>query len=75
MLMIPFLIILIYSITLRNEDVQDFDMRWDENLLSMTKIPPDDILESLCKMRTRESDQFKNSIRIARHGNSSDIKA
>ena len=49
----------LFSITLRNEDVQDFDMRLDEILLSMTKIPPDDILESLYKLRTRESDQFK----------------
>ena len=49
----------LFSITLRNEDVQDFDMRWDEILLSVTKIPPDDILESLYKLRIRESDQLK----------------
>ena len=36
-----------FSITLRNDNVQDFDTRWDEILLSMTKIPSDDILESL----------------------------
>ena len=66
----------LFSITLRDENVEDFDMRWDEILLSMTKIPPDDILESLYKMRTRESDHFKNRIRIVRHGNSSEyIKA
>ena len=42
----------------------------------MTKIPPDDVLESLCKLRTRESDQLKYRIRIVRHGNSSkDIDA
>ena len=28
-------------------------------LLSMTKIPPDDVLESLYKLRIRESDQLK----------------
>ena len=66
----------LFSITLRDDDVDNIDMRWDEILLSMTKIPPDDILERLYKMRTRESDQFKNRIRILRHGNSSeDIKA
>ena len=27
-------------------NVQDFDTRWDEILLSMTKIPPDDVLEN-----------------------------
>ena len=39
------------SFSLRSDDVQDFDTRWDEILLSMTKIPPDDILESLYKLR------------------------
>ena len=44
----------LFSTTLRNDNVQDFDTRWDEILSSMTKIPPDDILESLYKMRIRE---------------------
>ena len=50
--MIPFLITLIYlfAVTLRNGDVQEFDTRWDEILLSMTKIPPDDVLERLYKL-------------------------
>ena len=47
------------SISLRNDVVQDFDTRWDEILLSMTKIPPDDVLESLYKLGIRESDQLK----------------
>ena len=34
----------LFSISLRNDDVQNFDTRWDEILLSMTKIPPDDVL-------------------------------
>ena len=38
---------------------QDFDTRWDEVLLSMTKIPADDILEIVYKLRIRESDQLK----------------
>ena len=37
----------LFSITLRNDNVQEFDTRWDEVLLSMSKIPSDDILESL----------------------------
>ena len=45
----------LFSITLRNDDVQDFDTRWDEILLSMTKIPSDDVMESLYKLRIRES--------------------
>ena len=60
MLMIPFLIMLIYYPSLFVTTIfQDFDMRWDEILLSLTKIPPDDILESLYKLRIRESDQLK----------------
>ena len=42
-----------FSITLRNDSVQDFGTRWDEMSLSMTKIPPDDVLESLYKLRIR----------------------
>ena len=49
----------LFSISLRNDDVQDFDTRWDEILLSMTKIPPDDVLDSLYILRVRESDQLK----------------
>ena len=49
----------LFSITLRNDDVEDFDTRWDEILLSMTKIPLDDVLQSLYNLRTRESDQLK----------------
>ena len=37
----------LFSITLRNDDVQEFNTRWYEILQSMTKIPPGDILESL----------------------------
>ena len=66
----------LFSITLRNDGVQDFDTRWDENMVSMSKISPDEVLESLYKLRIRESDQLKNRLRIVRHGNSSeDIKA
>ena len=49
----------LFSITLRNDNVQDFDTRWDEILLSLTKIPSDDVLECLYKLRIRESDQLK----------------
>ena len=39
----------LFTIVLRNDDIQEFDSKWDGILLSMTKIPPDDILESLYK--------------------------
>ena len=35
---------------------------WDEILLSMSKIPTDDVLESLYKLRIRESDQLKTML-------------
>ena len=35
----------LFAIGLRNDHIQEFDSKWDGILLSMTKIPPDDILE------------------------------
>ena len=37
----------LFTISLRNDDIQEFDSKWDGILLSMTKIPPDHILEGL----------------------------
>ena len=54
----------VFSVTLRNDDVQDFDTRWDEILLSMTEMPPDDVLESLYKVRIRESDHLKTVLEL-----------
>ena len=39
----------LFTVVLRNDDIREFDSKWDEILLSMTKIPPDEILESLYK--------------------------
>ena len=41
----------LFSVTLRDDIIQEFDTRWDEVLLSMSKIPSDDVLESLYKFR------------------------
>ena len=54
----------LFTIVLRNDDIQEFDSKWDGILLSMTKIPPDDILEGLYKLRIRESDQFKTVLEL-----------
>ena len=43
----------LFSIGLRNDDVQDFETRWDEILLTMTKIPSDYVLERQNKKNTR----------------------
>ena len=44
---------LLFSVTLHDDIFQEFDTRWDEVLLSLSKIPSDDILKSLCKLRIR----------------------
>ena len=43
----------------RNDDIQEFDAKCDGILLSMMKIPSDDILEGLHKLRIRESEKHK----------------
>ena len=40
----------LFTISLRNDDIQEFDSKWDGILLSMTQIPPDDILKGLYKL-------------------------
>ena len=54
----------LFTIVLRNDDIQEFDSKWDGILLSMTKIPHDDILEGLYKLRIRESDKFKTVLEL-----------
>ena len=51
----------LFTISLRNDDIQEFDSNWDGILLSMTKIPSDDILEGVYKLRTRESEKQKKA--------------
>ena len=54
----------LFTIALRNDDIQEFDSEWDGILLSMTKIPPDDILEGLYKLRIRESEKLKTVLEL-----------
>ena len=54
----------LFTIVLRNDDIQEFDSRWDGILLSMTKIPSDDILEGLYKLRMRESEKLKTVLEL-----------
>ena len=49
----------LFTSGLRNDDIQEFDLKWKGILLSMTNIPPDDILEGLYKLRLRESEKLK----------------
>ena len=53
----------LYTIALRNDDIQESDSKWD-GILSMTKIPSDDILEGLYKLRIRESEKLKTVLEL-----------
>ena len=54
----------LFTIVLRNDDIQEFDSKWDGIILSMTKIPSDDILESWYKLRIRESGKLKTVMEL-----------
>ena len=54
----------LFTIALRNDDIQEFNSKWDGILLSMTQIPIDDILESLYKLRIRESEKRKTVLEL-----------
>ena len=54
----------LFTIVLRNDDIQEFDSKWDGILLSMAKIPHDDILEGLYKLRIRESEKIKTVLEL-----------
>ena len=53
-----------FSVTLHDDSLQECDTRWDEVLLSMSKIPSGDILESLYKLTKRESAQLKTALEL-----------
>ena len=53
----------LFTIGLQNDDIQEFDSKW-EGKKSMTKIPPDDILEGLYKLRIRESEKLKTVLEL-----------
>ena len=54
----------LFTNVLRNDDIQEFDSKWDGILLSMTKFPPDDILERLYTFRIRESQKLKTVLEL-----------
>ena len=54
----------LFTILLRNDDIQEFDSKWDGILLSLTKIPHDDILEGLYKLRIRVSEKLKTVLEL-----------
>ena len=47
------------SMTLQNDDVQDFDVRWDHALISESEMLSDPILEGLYKSKLQNSAQLR----------------
>ena len=47
----------LFTISLQNDDVQDFGVRWDHALLSVSEVPSDVILEGLYKSKLQNSAQ------------------
>ena len=66
----------LFSVILRDDNVQEFDTRWDEVLLSMSKIPSDDVLENSVHIENTWVRATQNCSGIVRDGDSSkDIDA
>ena len=49
----------LFAVGLQNDDVQDFDVRWDHALLSVSEMPSDMILEGLYKSKIGNSVQLQ----------------
>ena len=59
----------LFAVSLQNDDVQDFVVRWDHALLSVSDMPSDVILEGLYKSKLQDHVQlqlactFKKTVR------------
>ena len=62
----------LFTVVLRNDDIQEFDSKCDGISSSMTRIPSDDILEGLYKLRVRESERLKTVLEFVQYGDSSE---
>ena len=49
----------LFSLCLQNDDVQDFDTRWDQILSGTSEMPPENVLEGLYKNRLQVSEQLQ----------------
>ena len=54
----------LFTISPQNEDIQEFDSKWDGILLSLTHIQLDDILEGLFKLRIRVFEKLKTELEL-----------
>ena len=49
----------LFNIRLQNDDVQDFDTRWDQALFTASELPTESVLEGLCKSKLQDSVQLQ----------------
>ena len=49
----------LFNVSLGGDDIQDFDARWDQALLSASEMPKENVLENLYTMTIRESVQLQ----------------
>ena len=54
----------LFRIRLQNDDVQDFDVRWGQALLSACEMPSLVILEGLCKLKLQDSVQLQTVLAL-----------
>ena len=54
----------LFTISFQSDNVQDFDVRWDQALLSVGEIPSDMILEGLYKSTLQDSVQLQTVLAL-----------
>ena len=54
----------LFAVSLQKDDVQDFDVRWDHAILSVSEMPSDMILEGLCKSKLKNSVQLQTVLAL-----------
>ena len=54
----------LFNIRLQNDDVQDFDVPWDQALLSASEIPTEMILEGLYRSKLQDSVQLQTVLAV-----------
>ena len=54
----------LFHVSLHGGDIQDQDTRWDQPLFSAIEIPRENVLESLYKMKMRDSVQLQSVLAV-----------
>ena len=49
----------LFNLCLQGDDIRGFDTRWDQALISVSEVPKENVVESWCKMKIRESVQLQ----------------